>query len=337
MSTRSRPTLADVARLAGVSSATVSRTLSRPNMVDKETRDRVMRCANEVGYVIAGAARALASGRSMTIGIIVPTIAFSIFAPGVEAIEHFAESHGYGTIIVTSGYDLAREFQQVRRLVERGVDGLVLYGLEHDAALAGFLDARGVPYVCQGAYAKDAAYPCVGFDNRRAIGLAVEHLLALGHRRIGILSGIAEGNDRVRERVAGARERLSLAGLEPCGIEQARYDLEEGRRAARALFGRTERPSAIVAINDVLALATCFEASALGIAVPIDLSVTGFDDFDFAAHVSPGLTTVNVPVEAMGIRAAEALIRAIEHREAIAGQELGVQLVIRGSTAPHRR
>jgi LacI family transcriptional regulator len=333
MSPRSRPTLADVARLADVSSATVSRTLSRPNMVDKETRDRVLRCASEVGYVIADAARTLASGRSMTIGVIVPTIAFSIFAPGVEAIERFAERQGYGIIIVTTGYDLKRELEQVRRLVGRGVDGLVLYGLDHDPGLRPFLEARGVPYVCQGAYAPGAPHPCIGFDNRQAIGLTVEHLLALGHCRVGILGGIPDGNDRVRDRIAGAVEKLAHAGHAPTGIAHARYDLTEGRVAARSLLDRPDRPTAIVAINDVLALAACFEAAALGLDVPRDVSVTGFDDIDFAAHFEPRLTTINVPVGIMGVSAVEALIRAIEADAPIEARRLDVQLVVRGSTA----
>ena len=328
-------TLADVARLAAVSTASVSRALNAPDLVSRDIVEKVRRASAELGYAPHAAARALAAARSRTIGIVVPTIALSIFAGGIEAIEQELEAHGYSLVIATSGYDTARELAQVRRLVARGVDGIILVGLEHDPNLKGALAEAGLPYICQGAYGEAQPHPCCGFDNAKAIRLAVDHLLELGHRRIAILAGIRRDNDRVAERIRGALERLRAAGLEPVGISESGYSISEGRRRAAELLAA--EPTAILCINDVLATAAMCEAHSRGIAVPDQISVTGFDDFEFAANMYPSLTTVRVPVDLMGRSAARLLVSALRGEATPLATEIPTELVIRESTAPPSR
>ena len=331
----SAATLADVARVAGVSTASASRALNTPALVSEELRARVAQAASTLGYAPHAAAQALAAARSRIVGIVVPTIAFSIFAPGIEAIERELEGHGYGLLIATSGYDPVRELEQIRRLVARGVDGIILVGLEHAREMPSFLASANVPYVCQGAYSASSPHPSVGFDNEKAIALAVDHLLELGHRRIAVLSGISAGNDRVQSRVQGIRKQLSLAGLKPIVLVEAAYGIQEGRRATALLL--KQRPTAIVCINDVLAAAAIFEVQARGLALPDDISITGFDDIEFFANMTPSLTTVRVPVASMGQGAARTLLSAIARQPYPHATEIPVELVVRASTGPASR
>lgn len=328
--------LRDVALAAGVSTASVSRALNTPDAVTPEVRARVERAAATLGYAPHPAARALASRRSRTIGAIVPTIANSIFSAGIEAIEKRLDEARYALVLATSGYDPRRELQQARTLIDRGVDGLILVGRVHHPALTELLAERGVPYVCQGAYAADGPHPCVGFENRTAFALTVAHLLALGHRRFAMLAGIAADNDRVADRIDGARTALAAAGLDfvSGGLIECRYDVATARDATRRVLALEPRPTAIVCVNDVLAMGVLFECSASGIEVPESVSVTGFDDVDVAANLDPPLTTVHVPVDAMGRGAAEYLLNLLSGHERSASIRIPVRLVVRRSTAP---
>ncbi|MEP7330033.1 MAG: LacI family DNA-binding transcriptional regulator, partial [Betaproteobacteria bacterium] len=206
-------TLRDVARAAGVSTATVSRAFNRPDAVREPLRQRVQAAASELRYIPNAAARTLASRRSQVIGIIVPSIDNANFAQGVAAIQMRMEVAGYGVLVAAHAYDLDREVAQARTMVERGVEALALVGVRHRPALRLLLGEYGIPYVCQGAYAPAEEGASVGFDNRRAAYVAARYLLGLGHRRIGMIAGITRDNDRASGRVAGVREALVEAGV----------------------------------------------------------------------------------------------------------------------------
>jgi len=327
--------LSDVARAAGVSTASVSRALNTPELVSEDVRAAVQAAVTRLGYIRHSAARALASRRSMTIGAVVPTIVNSIFSAGVEAIERRLEEAGYALLIATSDYSLERELRQVRILLERGVDGVILVGRYHRPELAQMLHERAVPYVCQGAYAADGP-PCVGFDNHAAMASMAEYVLGLGHRRIAMLAGIAADNDRVIDRIAGARAALNRAGLDfvPGGLVEARYDVAEARLAMKRLLALRPRPTAVLCVNDVLALGALFEARAEGVAVPAELSITGFDDFDFARNVEPPLTTLRVPTAEMGRGAAEQLLQRLMGQSPPHARLVPTMIIPRGTTGP---
>lgn len=331
-----RPTIRDVAAAAGVSIATVSRALNMPDTVTPSLRDDVAAAVRSTGYVRHGAARALVSRRSFTVGAIVPTLDNAIFARGINALQRRLQEGGYVLLVASSEYDPAREVAELRALIERGADGVMLIGTAHDPALFELARQAGLPLVLAWTSDGGAGLPCVGFDNARAAGRLADYLVDLGHRRFAMIAGIAVGNDRAAARVAGVREALRRRGLTlPAErVLERPYSVADGRVALRALMAQPEPPTAVLCGNDVLAFGALFEAQAQGIAVPGRVSITGFDDLDLATHVVPGLTTIRVPSDEMGARSADYLLARLAGRPVPDVTELEPALVVRGSSGP---
>ncbi|MEM6375530.1 MAG: LacI family DNA-binding transcriptional regulator [Pseudomonadota bacterium] len=337
MSNLEKPaTLHDVAKLAGVSTATVSRCLNSPQKVVKETRHRVEAAVEKLGYTPNFAARAMAARQSRTIGAVIPTMDNAIFARGLQAFEEELATHGYTLLVASSGYRPDREEKQIRALVARGADGLLLIGHDRSPEIYAFLAQRQIPAVISWAFKEDAPVPCTGFDNRAAMRLLTEHVLAQGHTRIGMIAGITDGNDRALQRINGARAALAAANLPPGNLHviEAGYDVEAGKAACHTLLSAPAKVSAILCGNDVLAVGALRGAEALGFCVPQDLSITGFDDLEFARLVTPALTTVHVPHRVMGKQAARTLTRMLQTGETPASIELPVTIRHRGSLGP---
>jgi LacI family transcriptional regulator len=334
----SRVTIRDVAQAAGVSVATVSRALNRPDGVTPGLRVRVREAAERLGYLAHGAARALASRRSGAIGAIVPTLDNQVFALCIDALQQRLDQHGLALLVASAGYDAAREARELRVLLERGVDGIMLVGAWHPETVWSLLDqpSRRVPTVVTWT-ARDAAAraPCIGFDNREAARQVAAHLLALGHRRIAMIAGQTRGNDRAAARVAGVRDALAAAGLAlaPPLLTERAYTVPDGHAAMTALLALPEPPTAVVCGNDHLAFGALAAARAAGLAVPRDLSITGFDDLDFAAFADPPLTTVRVPAAEMGRRAADHLASAAAGIPPPPPVVLEAPVMLRGSVA----
>lgn len=331
-----RPVLADVARLAGVSTASVSRVLNGGEMVRPEMRARVMAAVEQLGYVPDGTARALASGRLRTVGAIVPTLDNAIFARGIHALQRRLAQRDFTLLVASSEYDRDEELREAHALVVRGVDGLVMVGAHHDAKVYQLLAGKGLPYVNTWVYRPDQPHPSIGFDNRSAGRRMTEYLLGLGHRRIAMIAGVTADNDRARARVDGVCDALSAAGLAfapQCLLERA-YEVGEGREALRVLLRLPNPPTAVVCGNDVLAMGALFEAQAQQLPVPAGLSIVGFDDLPISASLVPPLTTVRVPAADIGLRAADYLLDRIAKRDPPPHTELDATLVVRGTTAP---
>jgi len=351
MSSLRPPTLRDVAQAAGVSTATASRAFNRPDTVREPLRQRVRAAVDLLRYIPNDAARALVSQRSRVLGAIVPTIDNAIFAQGVAAIQARAEASGYSLLLAACDYDLDRELAQARTMVARGVEALVLVGTRHRQALRELLHEHGIPYVCQGAFAPEEDPHCVGFDNRQAGMLVARYLLGLGHRQFGMIAGPWRDNDRAEGRVAGVHTVLAEAGLVPpprtmlageappiqtgetSWLVQSAYALDAARAAARTLLTRPMRPTALICGNDILALGALRECQSLGLTVPGQVSITGFDDLAFARQATPALTTIRVATSIMGEAAAEFLLAGLAGRPAIP-KEIPFKLVIRASTGP---
>ncbi len=329
------PKISEVAALASVSTATVSRVLNHPQMVRSPLRERVNEAIEQLGYIRHGAASALASQRSHTIGAIIPTIDNAIFALSIRALQHHLSANSYTLLLASSEYDPVREYQEVNSLVERGIDGIMLVGECHHPGLENLLRAKNVPFVNTWSYHPDAPYPCIGFDNYAASAGLTHYLADLGHRRIAMIAGITTHNDRAQARVTAVRETLADRGLQmPAAYfcEQI-YTVEAGRTATAHLLALPEPPSAIVCGNDVLALGALFECLSRGVRVPEQCSITGFDDSELASHVSPPLTTIRVPSEEMGRRAGEYLLACLHSDAELIRQALQADLIIRASTA----
>ncbi|MFN0159998.1 MAG: LacI family DNA-binding transcriptional regulator [Burkholderiales bacterium] len=327
--------LSDVARAAGVSLATASRALASPELVQEKTRDKILAAASRLAYVPHGAARALASRRSRTIGAVIPTLDNPIFASSIQVLQRRIAEAGYTLILGSHDYDLDAEVKVVSALVERGVDGLLLVGLDHSPELHRLLAKAAIPYELTWVTGAGRAHYSLGISNRKAAARVARHLLDLGHREFAVISGHTESNDRARERVAGVREALEAAGLAlPAHrVREVPFSIHAARAALKSLLDAGERFTALVCGNDLLALGAMLETKALGIDVPRRLSVTGFEGFDLAAEFSPSLTTLRIPVAEIGRLAAERMLARLAGETVPRALELEVELVVRESSA----
>ena len=335
-----KPTiLSDVARVAGVSLSTASRTLSDPDMVHPDTRRRVQEAVAKLGYVPHGAARALASKRSRTIGVVIPTLDNPIFASSIQVMQKRLAEDGYTLLLGSHEYDLALEARQVTALLERGVDGIVLVGSDHEPAVYRLLGKAGIPYELTWTLDGGAFHHCLGFSNRVAAAQVALHLVKLGHRRVAMVSGYIASNDRARERVAGVRDALAAHGLALAEelLFETEFSIHHGRAAFASLLAAAPDVTAVVCGNDILAIGVLMEAAARAIAVPAAISVTGFDDIDLAREWTPALTTVRLPVSEIGRRAAERMLARLEGVDTARIEEVGVQLIERASSGPPQR
>jgi len=306
----SPPTLLDVARRAGVSTATVSRCLNSPDRVVEKTRAKVLKAVEDLRYTPNFGGRALASNRTNTVGAIVPTLTNAIFAVGLDAFESELARANVTLLVASTGFDPDREFDQVRALVGRGADGLLLIGWDRPQEIYDFLDTRRVPHVIAWNARDQGDRPCAGFDNRHAARVMAERVLSLGHRRIAMIAGVTRFNDRAADRLAGVRDAVSAARFphDAMPVVEAPYTLNDGSRAMADLLSAPVRPTAVICGNDVLAVGALRAARAAGLNVPDDISITGFDDIELASVVSPALTTVHVPHKRMGGAAASLLL-----------------------------
>lgn len=323
----------DVANLAEVSTATVSRVLNHSGSISQDVKARVLTAIDELNYIRDAGARALAMQRSGTLGAIIPTLNSAIFAEGINAFERAAQGLGYTLILSVSQQDLDHEADLVIKMLERGVDGLMLVGNRHKETVYRRLEQTGVKYVCTWAYDANTEPANVGFDNRQAMHTVVDHLVGLGHSQIAMLAGRSQNNDRAHDRICGVRERMEMHGLclPASKVIEVAYSIPESRKAFSRI--NDSATTAIICGNDVIAFGALLEAQKQGIDVPGDLSITGFDDLSLSAELSPSLTTVQVSAEAMGELAAKKLIFAIDNQEAVESSLLPTELVVRETTA----
>ena len=329
--------LADVAALAGVSTATVSRVLNGSARVAAEVATRVEKACRELNYVPNGAARALSSRRTRTIGAVVPSIENAGFAVAIGALQRSLDAAGYTLLVASSDYDPAAELRQVSQLMSRGIDGLLLVGGDHHPDLIPMLLQQRLPFI--ESWTLSAEHPCVGFDNVAAARQVTDYLLDLGHVDIGVIAGRMRHNDRAADRVTGVRQALEARGLKlptEWMIERP-YRILEGRLAMKALLAMPARPTAVVCGNDQLAFGAMIEVKASGLSVPNDVSIAGFNDLDFAACLDPPLTTVFVPADQIGVISGEYLLARVLDQPVLRVNEISTKLVVRSSAAPPKR
>jgi LacI family transcriptional regulator len=329
------PTLKDVARAAGVSTATISRCVNDPSRVAKDTRARVEKAIDDLGYTPNFGGRALASNRTNTVGAIIPTMANAMFASGLQAFQETLSEAGVTLLVASHGYDMGHELAQIRALITHGADGLLLIGAERPQKTRDFLSLRKVPYVMAWSYKDDADCLFAGFDNVRAALLLTRHILALGHRRIAMIAGISKDNDRAGNRIEGVRQAIAEFGSPAVLTEviESRYSLEAGADAFARIMSADTRPTVVICGNDVLAAGAVLYARDHGIQVPAEVSITGFDDINLASAVTPALTTVRVPQTAMGRAAAKLLLARLAGQQDLVSIELQTEIIMRNSLA----
>jgi LacI family transcriptional regulator len=329
--------LEDVARLAGVSTASVSRALNAPDLVSVVLRDRILHAAQELKWVPNGAAKALASLRTRTVGVMIPTLSHQNFATLIEALQHDLAAAQYTLILCCMDAAAELRLQQARTLVERGVECLVLVGEAHPDALFDLLRSQNVPYVITYTSGRDPRHTCIGFDNYAASTRLTEHLLDLGHRAFGMVAHESHGNDRIQQRIAAVQDTLARSGIamRPQHFVQVNSrHIASGREGMRKIvLDDRMRPTALVCTNDYIATGAMIEAKELGLAIPRDLSIVGFDDTDMSAHLDPPLTTVRVPSRRMGEEIAKYIVGYLERGTVDALSPIEAELIIRDSTA----
>jgi DNA-binding LacI/PurR family transcriptional regulator len=333
-----RPTIADVARAAGVSKGAVSFALNGRPGVAPETRDRILGVADRLGWTPSHRARALAASRSLAVGLVVArppeTLGadpfFPAFIAGVEAtLSPLGQS-----LVLQVVPDRDRELAGYRRFAADGrVDGVFLTDLRVDDPRPGLLAELGLPAVCIGPDCAHARLPCVAVDDRPGIAAAVAHLAALGHRRIAHVAGPDDYVHSVSRREAWAGA-LREAGLPPGPCVRSDFSAQGGADATKILLDRAHPPTAIVYANDLMAIAGMAVATGRGIDVPAELSITGFDDTEVAAHLQPPLTTVRADPYSWGRAAASRLLDVVERRDPGHVTLPAPELVLRASTAP---
>ena len=310
-----RATLADVANLAGVSLGSASRALSVPEEVKPKTLEKVNQAVAQLGYVRNGAAQALASKKTKTIAVIYPSLDNPIFASSVNSLQMSLWQRGYQLLIASHNYDWDREAIVAQSMVEKGIDGLILVGTEHHPSVYEVLRRRQIPYVL--TWSKDLTdYPyCVGFSNETAAYNLAKLVLSKGHRKIAICSGDFLHNERAKARVQGTLRACTEFGVDVPKeyiIEQA-LSVNGGREGLKKIWTLAQKPSVIIFGNDAQAIGAIDESHRLGIRIPEDLSVTGFDDIELASLVYPPLTTIRVPINEIGTLAAQMMIDLIQH------------------------
>ena len=334
-----RATLKDVAALAGVHPGTASRAINvdTRDLVNEETARRVLAAADELGYRPNPIARGLKTSRSYTVGVLIPDLTNPLFPRIVRGIQDKLEESGYIPLIANTDNDPARERADIEAMRARQVDGLITATAHRHDDLA--IDGAGgeLPVVLVNRRHEQGTRPSVVADDRLGVRLAIEHLVALGHRRIAHLAGPQDLSTGYL-RLQGYREALADAGIEyddELVLAADAFVEEEGQRLCNELLDRGLEVTAIFAGNDLMALG-CYDAFvARGIVCPDQISVVGFNDMPFAAWFDPPLTTVHLPQYEIGERAAELLLERLRDPAAEPTQMLlEPTLAVRGSTAP---
>jgi LacI family transcriptional regulator len=333
---RIRTAAKDVARLAGVSTATVSRTLNNPEHVDPITRQRVIDAASKLRYVPHGAARTLRSHKSKMIGAIVPSFEYALYARTTSALQRRLDEHGYSLVLAEHYYDPNEELRIANQLVQHGVDAFVFVGLDHQQSLFSLLEDYGKPYVLTWAVDPLKRHPSLGFDNRATTYAVTKYLLSLGHKRFGLLSAPLAGNDRAQARGEGVRAALLEKDiiLDERYVQYAPISLHAAKEAMLKILALPNCPTAIVATNDVFAVGAMLACREANIRIPEDISITGVDNTDLGATQTPGLTSVKTPIVEIGRAAADQLVARLEGRQYQPFQIYPADIVIRSSTAP---
>ncbi len=340
------PTIQDVAARAGVSTATVSRILSGVSRSRPETRGRVLEAVKELGYRPSGIARSLKLRTTRTLGLIVTDIGNPYFPELVRAVEDATWTRGYALLLCNAAEDPDREAGYLELLAQRRVDGIIVASSRLGTRQAAWLEHPPVPVVLLNCEIDLPGVPAILSDNRAGGRLATEHLLSLGHRRIGHIAGPPE-LAATEPRSAGCREAFGVAGLDPDELRVAVGDghIAGSERAMGELLAINPDLTAVTCYNDLSAIGAMRALRARGLAVPADVSVVGFDDLDLSAYIEPPLTTITQQKTRMALWAVERLVRELDQTRRTGGEpaddaprivRMPVSLHVRASTAAPR-
>ena len=328
------PRLVDVARVAELSPITVSRALREPHRVSAQARERVKAAVAATGYVPDLVASSLTSRRTRLVGLVIPTITASIYAATVAGLTEVLRGQGFEALIGDSGYALDGEAQLVEAFLGRRADGIVLSNVEHADATRGLLARARLPVVETGNLTDDPIDMVVGFSNYDAARAMMEHLAGRGHRTIGFVGAATGGNPQAADRRRAYDDAVARHGLAKAATltVECASDLGEGARALLRIVEHHPECSALFAASEVRAIGALLECQRRGWSVPSRMAIAGFNDAGMGAHLVPALTTVRIPREEIGRRAARMILDRLDGR-AIAHPtvDVGYEIVVRES------
>jgi LacI family transcriptional regulator len=329
-------TMRDVAEKAGVSPATVSRVLNKTQYISPETEQRVLTVVRQLNYYKNVHARRLATGQSNLFGLVISEIANPYFPEIIRGFQAAAWDRGFDVLLLNTEYHAARTESVIRKLIESDVRGVAIMTSSVDKSTTEQLTAAGIGVVFCNLAPPENLVSNISIDYQRGISQAIEHVVALGHRRAAVIAG--PGNNRtavvIRDAlVAGLRGR----NLNPLPVLESNYRVDSGASAVRSVLSQPEIPTVIFCGSDLIAMGAMKALEEEGVLVPEDVSVVGIDDISFAFLARPPLTTISVPREQLGVLAFEALEKVLKlKRKRGADYYLGTELVVRRSTARPR-
>lgn len=334
-----RPTIKDVAKMAGLSLSTVSLVINKNGYVSEETRINVLRVVKELGYHPSRAAKGLASKTSGNIGFILSDDHFSQAEPFYTMIflgtEFEARDHNYYILLTTVGKTFKEPQSVPRFLLERNVDGVIIAG-KINPKLVDYVDRLGLPMMLVDYTFPKKRISSVLIDNRKGAHLAVQHLVNLGHREIGFIGGDIE-HPSLAERFLAYKDCLVANGIAPnqnlMMTDEPDSGMKNGSSAIRRMLERDGKPTAIFAANDAMAIGCMQYVKQRGMKIPDDVAIVGFDDIVSSSHVEPRLTTIKVFKEEMGALAVRSLIESVKSKSrTVVNTYVPVELVVREST-----
>jgi DNA-binding LacI/PurR family transcriptional regulator len=330
-------TVKDIAREAGVSHSTVSRALHSSNLIANETIERIQQIANEMGYSPSAAARALKTNRSQVLGVVLSSVDDPFFSEILQGIEGGVQGSGYSLFIAAAHRDTEREYKTVQAMVEHRVDGIIICSTSFSEKQSGQLLQYGVPMVVINNQAAEDFRFSIYHDDVDGNRQITRHLIELGHRKIAYLGNSLSGRTTL-DRLTGFRQELESNGLAiPAEYihEVSGGNPKNGIEASKYYLTLPQRPTAIVCYNDMLAIGVLKGLQQLGVRVPEEISVTGFDNIIFSAYTNPPLTTFDQPKRFIGMEAARLLLELLKHNldDGEKVKMLKGELLVRASTA----
>lgn len=323
-------TIRDVAEEADVSATTVSRVFNHDHLVNSQTRKKVMEVARRMGYSPNATARSLSSGRTHSIGVILPAPHGEFFSELIRGLDEAAQETNHFLLIASSHYNREERTSALESLAGR-VDGLVLMTPRGTpGAQTGDVD---LPIIFIDSDLQGGEFDLYNIDNQGGACHVIEHLIEQGCTRIAAITG-PPGSYDVEQRMEGYRQVLGRHGLDEGPVVEGDFTQKSGYEAGKEIIGREPRPDAVFACNDYMAMGAMLAFQEAGIKVPEDIAVAGFDDITSARYANPPLTTVRVPVYELGRRAGERLVRRIQSEEDVSREEFSVshELIVREST-----
>ena len=325
-------TIKHVSELAGVSQATVSRVVNGTTRVSHDKKLKVEKAIKELGYRPNSIAQALASSRTGSVGVVVPELGGSFFSGILQSIEGHLRRLGYHAVVTAGSNTEQGQRESVEFLLGRRVDALILHTQQlcDDYLIA--LEAKGIPIVLINRVIPEMQASCIDIDNEEGARLATQYLLQKGHKRIACITGPLDKSD-ARGRLQGYRRALEEAGLvyNPAIVSEASFTEETGVSAMQKLLRRGGHFTAVFASNDHMAFGAFEVLKREGFSVPEDVSLVGFDNVLFARYLTPGLTTVNFPIEEMSIEAVQLTIQKLSKNKCDVNFQLSPVLVVRNS------